>query len=340
MSKNVDLTRNVVDQLLKPIGITRKERTKLAVSLAHHLDTHFGPVLPSSMETCAAAGSNSKTAALFFDRVWAPPNGGGLEVPPDILFFGGSEPEQFMAAANIISKTYPVSDENFIRCLGDPLITKHIRSAFGGRTDFSGISEEKLGTKLLSDILFSIRGINVSPMFSDREQVDREFVAGNEECVFTAVSNLDVVNNDSLTWDQIREFRRDVDAKQKLRRMRNWLDTEMVGKPISYVSDTIATRLDDYEWALKKHGIETVTGTISDLLDYRFLASAGSIVGGLLAGGLWAGAGSGLAELTATGLVIAKTTVSLVNRRVDLADRKRGQGAEVAFVHELKKLTK
>ncbi len=122
--------------------------------------------------------------------------------------------------------------------------------------------------------------------------------------------------------------------------MRNWLDTEMVGKSISYVSDAIATRLDGYEWALKKHGIETVTGAVSDLLDYRFLASAGSVVGGLLAGGLWAGAGTGLAELVGAGIVIGKAAVSVVNKRVDLADRKRGEGSEVAFVHELKKLTK
>jgi hypothetical protein len=49
----------------------------------------------------------------------------------------------------------------------------------------------------------------------------------------------------------------------------------MVSKPTSYISDEIACRLDRYEWALKKHGIQTVTGTIATTLDSKFLAGVG-----------------------------------------------------------------
>jgi hypothetical protein len=137
-----------------------------------------------------------------------------------------------------------------------------------------------------------------------------------------------------LAWDQVVDFRRDTEAKIKLRRLRNWLSNEFVGKPISYVSDAIAIKLDDYEWATKKHGISVVSGTVSNLLDSKFIATTAPVVGAL-----WAGAGSGLAELAAAGLLIGKVAVSLTDKLVDLKDRKRGQGSEVAFVHEIKKLT-
>jgi hypothetical protein len=128
------------------------------------------------------------------------------------------------------------------------------------------------------------------------------------------------------------EFRRDSEAKKKLRRFRHWLDRDLVGKSVQYVADEIAGRLEDYEWALEKHGIQTVTGTLSDLLDPKVLGGGlVALVGGAAAVGEFWGA------VAATGVLAGKATLSCASRLIDLHDAGRGPNAEVAFVHELKK---
>jgi hypothetical protein len=103
--------------------------------------------------------------------------------------------------------------------------------------------------------------------------------------------------------------------------------------PVPYVIDRLATRIDDYEWALKKHGIETVTGFLSDLLDVRFLPVASAAVAGFAVAG-----GSSWAEIGATGLILGKAALSLTTRFVDLKDWRR-TNMEIAFIHEIKRLS-
>jgi hypothetical protein len=282
----------------------------------------------------------AKDGGAFFRPTLVPPYFGALKIPKDILFFGASEPELWALAAARVSKSQffaePISAKVALaQSLSVSPLAKYVRSAFGSDADFSKVGPDKMGTRIISEALSDQCGITASSMFSNREQLDSEFKSGTAECIYAAITNLEVVSEESLDWKQVTEFRSDEDAKKKFRRMRNWLDSEMVGKPISYVTDAIGTRLEDYNWSLRKHGIQTLTGAVSDLLNPRFIAAAGPIVGGT-----WFAAGTGLAELAAGIIAIGKIGVSVTNRLVDLADRKRGQGSEVAFVHELKKLAK
>jgi hypothetical protein len=172
------------------------------------------------------------------------------------------------------------------------------------------------------------------PMYESADACVREYRVGETETIVTAVENLGIVNEARLDWQQVMDFRNDPDAKIRLRRMRHWFDFELVGKPMSYVTDAIATRLDDYEWALKKHGIETVTGSLSEVLDVRFLSAASAAMAGLAVAG-----GPSWAAIGAAGLLLGKATLSVTTKLVDLEDRKRGKGSEVAFIHELKRIS-
>jgi len=46
-----------------------------------------------------------------------------------------------------------------------------------------------------------------------------------------AITDLDLVEETELSWDQVLEFRRDSDARLKYRRLVRWLDSELRDKP-------------------------------------------------------------------------------------------------------------
>ena len=101
------------------------------------------------------------------------------------------------------------------------------------------------------------------------------------------------------------------------------------------MQDLIAIRLDDYEWGIKKHGMKTVLGGLSCVMDPKFLASAAAVVGAsTLAGGeLWA-------ALSSATLAIGGTAVSFGKSYIDYLDERRKDNYEVAYIHDIKKLAK
>src|SRR5207244_674200 len=102
------------------------------------------------------------------------------------------------------------------------------------------------------------------PIYESMGSLEQDYHLGSSQIIVAALQGLRIVNERDLSWQQIADFRNDHAAKTKLRRLRHWLDSTMMGKPLSYVRDELAIRLDDYEWALKKHGINTVTGTVAE----------------------------------------------------------------------------
>ncbi len=73
--------------------------------------------------------------------------------------------------------------------------------------------------------------------------------------------------------------------KKSLRKVRGWLDLEMTNKSVQEITDLISARLESYDWALRKHGIQTVTGALSQLLDLTVLKTAGVTAAGLALAG-------------------------------------------------------
>jgi hypothetical protein len=303
---------------------TGEERDSLVRELTPRILKRFGrPNLPNTDDTVAVALDKPKTASLFFDRIWwAPGMEGG---PPDeMTVFGATDIEVWPLV--VVLSLHPPT----------PVTWARVAKAFSDDTVIAELWAKKApAAKNIADALFLTHEINAVPMYNSTDDCLAEYSMGKTEIILAAVENLGIVNETNLEWRQIMDFRDDRDARAKLRRMRHWFDTELIGKPMSYVTDALATRLEDYEWALKKHGIETVTGSLSDLLDVRFLPAASAITAGfaVAAGSFWAAIG-------ATGLTLGKAALSITTRLVDLKDRERGQNSEVAFIHELKKISK
>lgn len=129
------------------------------------------------------------------------------------------------------------------------------------------------------------------------------------------------------------EFRSDSDALRKYRDLKLWLASGLNSDSLAHATDSIAKRIDDYEWAIKKHGLKTSTGLLGYLIDSKNLlsTSVGAGIGGYLTGETWAALAGG-------GLVLTAEIVAFAaNRLIDLAAVKRGANSEIAVLYEIKK---
>jgi hypothetical protein len=274
--------------------------------------------LPDITETVAITLTKYKMGALFFDRVWCSPC--MEDAPPsEVRVWGGTATEMWPGLA--VLALAPLSPRAF--------------QILGPSAAALPISWEHKATsvKYTCDALFSAHKLKAVPIYESADACSTDYGVGETETIVTVIENLGIINEGGLNWQQVMDFRNDRDAKMKLRRMRLWLDSVLVGKPLSYVTDAIAIKLDDYEWALKKHGIETITGSLSGLLDFRFLSGTSAAIAGLAVAG-----GPSWAAIGTAGLLLGRVTLSVTTKLLDLKDRKRGRGHEVAFISELKKL--
>jgi hypothetical protein len=162
--------------------------------------------------------------------------------------------------------------------------------------------------------------------------LNREFPSGARPVLTAAISNIALIDEKELSWDQVLEFRKDSETRTKYRRFVRWVDAELRTRSPKEVEDIIAVRLDDYKWAIKKHGLKATLGSLSCLLDPKFLgATSASVVAANYAGGeLWA-------ALAATTLTLGRAAVTFGTAMVDGIDERRKTNYEVAYVHEIQK---
>jgi hypothetical protein len=88
------------------------------------------------------------------------------------------------------------------------------------------------------------------------------------------LTSIKVVDADHADWGQIMEFRKDLDAVKKLRRLRLFACDNYSGKPKEYVEDDILNRIAEHDEAVKKWAFETKCGALSTLLNSKLVASA------------------------------------------------------------------
>lgn len=99
-----------------------------------------------------------------------------------------------------------------------------------------------------------------------------------------------LIDTENLEWEQIYEVRRDEDSRRKLRNLRLFLHEHYSDRSVSFIEDDLARRLEDYEEARKRHGLDTVNSVLSETLSATNLISflgtgfAASIFGGAIAG--------------------------------------------------------
>jgi len=302
-------------------------------------------VLPRKGETVAISFQD-KTAALCYDRIWSTGHKDSFNeiVPKEIRCFGGTEPELEVCAAltygkEVLEEIFSKEDSE----MGDKVekLTKKVSRA-------EAIHALEFFKKYLLPDIYTAPDIisrNISRAFSDKYKIpmipvfssemerDRQYYEGKKEVVIASLANLDIVDEREVSWEQVLEFRADKENRDKYRKFIHWLDKEMVGKSQAFVEDEIAMRLEDYEKALKKHGIKTIVGTIQEALDGKYLLGASGITAGV------ALTGHPTLGLLTTGILVGgRVAVKIIQEELDFDDVEKGQNSEISWVYEAKKL--
>ena len=199
------------------------------------------------------------------------------------------------------------------------------------RDGFSPFQFAYLLARQSANSIFQKYKIKVSTQFSSNKIQLKLFEEGDKDVIITTLDNLRIVDENSLTWEQVLELRNDQQSRNKYKRFIHWLDKEMIGKSQSFIEDEIAIKLSDYEEALKKHGIKTTLGTVKEMINSKaFLAGVGLSSLGiapdtplpvLIAGG----------SLAISGIVINVAEKLLAYKEVET-----GKDSEISWVYEVK----
>ncbi len=112
-------------------------------------------------------------------------------------------------------------------------------------------------------------GIDIIPIYFSPTDYEQHFLPKNHDnnllspTISICINKIPEIVEDKLTWDQVLEIRKDKGALKKIKRFNNWTTLELTNKNESEITAILEKNLDDYSWALKKHGIQTTIGAIS-----------------------------------------------------------------------------
>lgn len=294
------------------------------------------PLLPRPGETSAVAIFNAKTAALCYDRVWrlgAWDNLDERRAASDIIFHGTTRWEIELACSLTLSFMMGrFKRENPQDSAPDP--ARSI-DRLTNLLDEGGIIGGDSIARTTSMYLRDEHQVTAVPMFHFARTRDEVYKPGAVSTLTTLLSNVSVVDEDALSWEQVHDFRRDTRSRANFRRLVHWLDREMVGKPLSYIEDEVGVRLDAYDRAMKAHGVRTVIGSLSALLEKDFLLAGTAVTSAAAA------FGGGLAALVAgASVAIGQVSLHVANALLDAETARETAAGEIAFVVEAQKLCK
>lgn len=253
---------------------------------------------------------------LLFDRIWIP-----WYISPQI-------PGSFC--------DYDADNEIMGRQLGHRL--NELRS-MGLETEPNVDGQKTLNDMFISGLTRSIRyvaevyghkGYNVIPLYGMSERFDNEFGEGLQIGYEASLNTISIVAPENLTIEQVIDFREDAEAVRQYRSLRLWLRDGLKAQSVEHATDIMSQKLEAYEWAIRKHGLKTLTGALSAVVDSKTLIAIASGAGltALMAGPMWAALASGL-------LVCSRSLAWIAERQIDLSDMKRGQNSEVAIFYTM-----
>lgn len=275
-----------------------------ACEVIKHINTNG--LLASPGENVAVTLNKIKTVALCYDRVWCPLlENEHKQIPKQI-------------------RCWNISPLKIAIMSGSPKKTSHLLKRI----------LRPLARKMSEKFT---PGLNMSftTVYESSAERDNAYSRGDREAILSSLSNLQIIDESCLTWEQVLEFRKDVGNKTKYKRFLHWLEKELIEKSQAFIEDEISLRLEGYENAMRKHGIKTVVGTIEEVLDGKYLLVASGVAGTLTIAGHPV-----LGMLAGTGLFIGKVGVKLIQTKIDFDDVERGPNSEISWVYEVKRLGK
>lgn len=274
----------------------------------------------SAGEKCIVSFLRPKSAALFCDRVWS------INTIPDYESIAIDWNFPIEIRTHALLDLYII---NHKRQFGDSAALPKEEGPYEEAIRFIGDFEKDLAHDYRQRF-----GANVVSMYHSTAQRDAQYLPGNEPVIIAIAEDLAIVDEDALSWEQVMEFRNDNEIRTAYRTFIHWLDKEMVNKPASYIVDEILIRLERYEWALRKHGVQTVTGVLSTTFDPKFLvgtSATSTAIDFITKEPIWS-------LLAAGALLVGRASLSLTKVLLKREDIKHTH-SEIIYVHEIKRLS-
>ncbi|MGB5820468.1 MAG: hypothetical protein WBG90_13370 [Saonia sp.] len=275
---------------------------------------------------------DAKLAAIFYERCFA----------YEPVFEGTEE--------NIKKK---IKEEIHKRNLGSGILELKILSynGKGGTTGFLiDLNPEKqankAGNNQISEKFVEFSSNENSHLKVSREQKEvifLEFLGINNvkkqskkneiKAIDFLLDNVSLIDKDNLDWEQVIEFRKDVSSIRKVRMIRYFVLEFFKNHPKEQVADIIEMQLEDYENAIKKHGILTRTGLLKQLIDSKNLSSLA------IGGGIPTVLGNEMLGLATAGIIaIGNAAIYLKEKQIE---RKNlllaNHDTEISMIYEIKK---
>ena len=177
--------------------------------------------------------------------------------------------------------------------------------------------------------LYSDAGVMGDWTYSATGDYLRRFTQAERTAYEGALNNIPLVSAVRISWEQIIDFRSDPEASRKYRDLRLWFRTGLGADSVQHATDIIGQKIEDYRWAIKKHGFETSLGALKQLFDWKesgpALAAGG--VGAILSGPIGASIASGL-------VIAAKIGAFLCERKLASSEILRGPDRAVAILYD------
>jgi hypothetical protein len=307
---NPEATKKRLRDLIGPLYDMTPDLRRQIEELVDAFVIVIEPSQIRSGESVSVALRSPKTAALLYDRVWTPDLRG---VPISVTVYGRTDDELALRMITLAAEFLHdnMSPENAMTETWEVI----------GRPGYARWIAEELGKG----------GIAAAPVYETTTDYNAEYRAGEYEVLVGVLQNVSIPVESELSWEQILELRADDTARRKVRRLKHWLDGNMLGRPPSYITEEIAIRLEQYDSALRKHGIRTVLGALTAALDAKVVAGGAAAVASL------SYAADPKAAMFAGGAIIVGTAaVHLARSLLDLESTRGTTNPEIAFVAEIR----
>lgn len=213
-----------------------------------------------------------KTAALAFDKVYAPTETNvPADITPGFVWFPGPQ----------------ASRDPFIKVQKVNVDGTEDASAIKVTTSRAGMMYQLTARK---DAMFSALASQGYRPVEFQDASAQTYSPGNDRYIFAILDGLVGIDETTLAWEQVSEFRKDGEAFRAYQAMVQWFNRECKGMGHREAETHILSTYEKGLIALKKHGVMPVSGTLATLLGAPAIAwitqipwvgGIASIVGGV-----------------------------------------------------------
>ncbi|MDC0669340.1 hypothetical protein [Nannocystis radixulma] len=203
----------------------------------------------SPRQTLAVTLDRPRTAALAFDRVYAPSDAKVPgEITPGFAWLGTETKAQ-----------------------RDPFVRTHVTRKDGTRDHSAmAVAAERATLQLQltrsKDAMFVALGREGYRPVEFLDNVEQTYTPGNDRYIFAILEGMVDIDENHLNWAQVREFRKDEEAFLAYRAMVRWFNKECKGMGQREAEDHVFLTYENGIAALRKHGILTTLGAISTVI--------------------------------------------------------------------------